>query len=67
MTDMGMRAGIYRGGTLDGLMKMMTENNETAVGIFDELYSYLDNIDRGVAGNLEKGNFALHLYYCILW
>ena len=39
MTVIGMRAGIYRGGTFDGMMKM-TENIETAVGIFDELYSY---------------------------
>ena len=67
MTDMGMRAGMYRGGTFDGLMKMMTENNDTAVGVFDELYSFLDNIDRGVAGNLEKGKFALHFNNCVLW
>ena len=54
---------IYRGGTLDGLMKLIGENNGVALGAFDELCTFTDNIDKGCSGNLERGksNYILFI------
>ena len=51
---------IYRGGTFDGLMKLMSENGDTCLGVFDEFNIFLDNIDRGTTGNFEKGMYICH-------
>ena len=38
---------IYESGTLEGLMKLMGDNNETAMGTFDEFAKFIDSLDRG--------------------
>ena len=58
LSDPALRGSMYGGGTIDGLMKLMSENNNCSIGVFDELYTFLDNIDRGVTGNVERGKIG---------
>ena len=39
---------IYESGTLDGLMKLLGENNETTMGSYDELATFVDSLDKGM-------------------
>ena len=39
------REHIFEAGTLEGLMKLMLENNETAIGSYDEFATFIDSLD----------------------
>lgn len=41
------REHIFEAGTLEGLMKLMLENNETAIGSYDEFATFIDSLDKG--------------------
>ena len=38
---------VFEAGTLEGLMKLMGENNETAIGSYDEFATFIDSLDKG--------------------
>ena len=41
------REHVFEAGTLEGLMKLMLENNETAIGSYDEFATFIDSLDKG--------------------
>ena len=38
---------VFESGTLDGLMKLMDDNKETAIGSYDEFATFIDGLDKG--------------------
>ena len=44
----------FETGKLEGMMKAMTDNNCTALGVFDEFATFNDSIDHGATGSFEK-------------
>ena len=47
----------FDSGTLEGLMKGMIENNNTLFGVFDELATFNDGLDKGSNGVSERSRF----------
>lgn len=47
----------FESGTLHGLMKLMIENNDTALGTYDELLTFLDGMDKGANGGFERSRY----------
>ena len=60
-----MKDTVTRNTTIEGLIKVMNDNNDTAMGIFDEM-TFVDNLDRGTTGGCDRGTF-MTLYNATEW
>ena len=56
----------FESGTMEGLMKAISDNNGTILGIYDEFSTFLDNMDKGTTGSSEKGRY-LSLFSAVDW
>ena len=52
---------MYETGTLDGLVKTLMKNNNTAVGLYDEIGTFNDGLDKGSTGSSDRSVY-LSLY-----
>ena len=52
---------MFETGTLDGLVKTLMRNNNTAVGLYDEIGTFNDGMDRGSTGSFDRSVY-LSLY-----
>ena len=52
---------MYETGTLDGLVKTLMKNNNTAVGLYDEIGTFNDGLDKGSTGSFDRSVY-LSLY-----
>ena len=43
--------------TLDGLMSAMLKNNECAIGLFDEMSTFDDSLDKGSNKSFDRSRF----------
>jgi hypothetical protein len=57
---------IFESGTLEGLMKAMSENNGTSLGIYDEFATFLDGLDKGANSTFERSRY-LSLFNGSTW
>lgn len=57
---------LFESGTMEGLMKSMTQNNGSLMGVYDEFSTLIDNIDKGSTGSIEKGRY-ISLYSAVDW
>ena len=39
---------VFESGTIEGLMKLLGDNNETAIGVYDEFATFIDSLDKGM-------------------
>ena len=52
---------MYETGTLDGLVKTLLRNDNTAVGLYDEICTFNDGMDKGNTGSFDRSVY-LSLY-----
>ena len=52
---------MYETGTLDGLVKTLMKNNNTALGLYDEIGTFNDGMDKGSTGSFDRSVY-LSLY-----
>ena len=38
---------VFESGTLEGLMKALSDNNSTMMGVYDEFSTFHDSLDKG--------------------
>ena len=48
---------IFESGTLEGLMKAMSENNGCTLGCYDEFATFLDGLDKGASCSFERSRY----------
>ena len=52
---------MYKTGTLDGLVKTLMKNNNSAVGLYDEIGTFNDGLDKGSTRSFDRSVY-LSLY-----